>query len=122
MEGTVENIVEESEGEEEVKEESVEDEWIITIDDPSAEDLDFNQSRIRKLQNLESLSQIQVTFLLLSVLLIKVLEAVGDIVIFIVIYSIGVRACVYACMHMQDFKCIVYMYCTFCIWLHSASY
>lgn len=32
----------------------------IEITDPDAEELDFNQSRIAKLQNLESLSRIQV--------------------------------------------------------------
>lgn len=34
--------------------------WTITITDPSAEELDFNQSRIAKLENLECLTQIQV--------------------------------------------------------------
>lgn len=113
MEGTVENIVEESEGEEEVKEESVEDEWIITIDDPSAEDLDFNQSRIHKLQNLESLSQIQVTFLLLSVLLIKLLEAVGAHC-YIYCYIQYRCACVCLCMYAHaKFQ----MYCIYVLYI-----
>lgn len=50
---------EQEEGQEAV-DEGAEDAWTITITDPTAEDLDFNQARIHVLQNLECLTQIQV--------------------------------------------------------------
>ena len=49
------------EGQEPV-DEGAEDAWTITITDPTAEELDFNQSRIHILQNLECLTQIQVVY------------------------------------------------------------
>ena len=49
------------EGQEPV-DEGAEDAWTITITDPTAEELDFNQSRIHILQNLECLTQIQVSY------------------------------------------------------------
>ena len=57
-------VVSEDEAEEgqEPVDEGAEDAWTITITDPTAEELDFNQSRIHILQNLECLTQIQVSY------------------------------------------------------------
>lgn len=53
----------ESDKEEQPEEEdhSAEDTWTISITESDAEELDFNQCRINKLQNLECLTQIQVS-------------------------------------------------------------
>ena len=57
-------VVREEEAEEgqEPVDEGAEDAWTITITDPTAEELYFNQSRIHILQNLVCLTHIQVTY------------------------------------------------------------
>lgn len=63
MSGEHENDMDGSDKDEQLEndEQSVEDTWTISIAEPDAEELDFNQSRISKLQNLECLTQIQVS-------------------------------------------------------------
>lgn len=51
---------EEEAADQEVEEEA-EDAWIISVTDPTVEELDYNQARINKLQNLECLTEIQVS-------------------------------------------------------------
>ena len=51
-----------SDSDDHVQEEDVENAWTISITDHEVEQLDFNQSRIHKLQNLDTLSRIQVVF------------------------------------------------------------